>query len=43
MQRVTVRNSQDVQAVLHVHKQLPDQRLGQMLLEEGLIDRKSVV
>ena len=39
MQRVTVRNSQDVQAVLHVHKQLPDQRLGQMLLEEGLISQ----
>lgn len=37
MLRVTVKNAQDVQAVLHVHKQLPDQHLGQILLEDQLI------
>ena len=39
MQRVTVKNAQDIQAVLHVHKNLPDQRLGQVLLEDRLISQ----
>ncbi len=39
MQCVTVRNSGDVQSVLHTYKNLPDQKLGQMLLDEGLISQ----
>lgn len=39
MQRVTVKNAQDVQAILNAHKKLPDQRLGQMLLEEHLVSQ----
>ncbi len=39
MQAVTVKNAQDIQAVLHAQKHLPDQPLGQLLLEERLISQ----
>lgn len=42
MQRITVKNSQDIHAVLHSHKNLPDQRLGQILLEDHLITQEQL-
>lgn len=42
MQVYKLSNTKDLQALLRVHKRMPDMRLGDILLDEGLIDNSQL-